>query len=123
MHAPCANPCVRTPHTHECTRSSTGNPCSLVCTHWYWAVRRQVLGVEPLGFWADREPAFVGPAGVTLPGEWTYAPGPPNTRYRGWFPNDEDLLGDWSPDPMGNTVFSLATWDKLLQAGAACLSV
>ncbi len=75
----------------------------------------QVLGVEPLGYWSDLEPSFVGAPGITLPPGWAYTPGPPNTRYRGWFPNDEDLLGDWSPDPMGHTVFSLATWDRLLQ--------
>lgn len=58
------------------------------------------LGVDPLWFWKDIEPAPLT-LGALLP-RLASAPrriesGSPVFRYRGWFINDEDLLGRWRP--------------------------
>jgi hypothetical protein len=50
------------------------------------------LGVDPLYFWSDREPA----KRTTL--SWpdvSITQNAPTFRYRGWFINDEDLLTEW----------------------------
>lgn len=60
------------------------------------------LGVDPLYFWSDREPAKR--ASLSWPNV-SIAQNPPTFRYRGWFINDEDLLTEWQrpgePDPDG----------------------
>ncbi len=50
------------------------------------------LGVDPLYFWADREPAKR--AELSWPNV-NIRQEPPTFRYRGWFINDEDLLTEW----------------------------
>jgi len=50
------------------------------------------LGVDPLYFWSDREPAKR--AELSWP-KVSITQGTPTFRYRGWFINDEDLLTDW----------------------------
>ncbi|MFA6962709.1 MAG: glycosyl hydrolase 115 family protein [Opitutaceae bacterium] len=50
------------------------------------------LGVDPLWFWKDIEPA---PLAAFDPTPQRIESGVPVFRYRGWFINDEDLLGRW----------------------------
>lgn len=50
------------------------------------------LGVDPLYFWSDREPAKR--AELRWPNV-SIAQNSPTFRYRGWFINDEDLLTEW----------------------------
>jgi len=52
----------------------------------------QYLGVDPLGFWTDREPAKR--AVLSWP-KVAIRQQSPTFRYRGWFINDEDLLTEW----------------------------
>ncbi len=55
------------------------------------------LGVDPLWFWKDIAPA---PLAAFAPAPQRIESGPPRFRYRGWFINDEDLLGRWR-EPAG----------------------
>jgi hypothetical protein len=41
----------------------------------------QVLGVEPLWFFADKNALYTG--SFAVPAGWQYTPGPPTTRHRG----------------------------------------
>ncbi|WP_232766462.1 glycosyl hydrolase 115 family protein [Geminisphaera colitermitum] len=61
------------------------------------------LGVDPLWFWKDIEPAPLTPEELrarlaTAPR--TITSPPPLFRYRGWFINDEDLLSTWPDRPL-----------------------
>ncbi len=60
-----------------------------------WAVyefAETFLGVDPVGFWTDHEPA--SRERLTL--DATFHEDAPHTfRFRGWFLNDEDLLCEW----------------------------
>lgn len=51
------------------------------------------LGVDPLWYWADREP--VRKPGVAVPCE-PYTMPTPRVRYRGWFINEEGCLLGWN---------------------------
>ncbi|EIP96411.1 hypothetical protein OpiT1DRAFT_00826 [Opitutaceae bacterium TAV1] len=56
------------------------------------------LGVDPLWFWKDIEPAPLTPADLRArlaASPPTILSAPPAFRYRGWFVNDEDLLSTW----------------------------
>ena len=33
-------------------------------------------------------------------------------QVRGWFPNDEDLSGGFFKDPLGESVYTVASFDK-----------
>ena len=60
-----------------------------------WAVyemAEKVLGVDPLYFWTDHEPA---PLKDGAPQAVFIEDAPRTFRYRGWFINDEDLLTEW----------------------------
>lgn len=62
-----------------------------------YEVSHSILGVDPFWFWKDVEPAplegpDLGPRRIECE--------PPAFRYRGWFINDEDLLGRWR-EPSG----------------------
>ena len=72
------------------------------------------LGVEPLYWWTDNEPA--PKPRVRIPAGLRLSAGPPAFRYRGWFVNDEDLLTGWAPGDKDGTGISLAVWDKLYEA-------
>ena len=75
----------------------------------------QYLGVDPLYFWADREPAKRAELG------WrnvSITQTTPTFRYRGWFINDEDLLTGCErtavfhdePDGLPRYDLGLGTW-------------
>ena len=80
-----------------------------------YALCERLLGVEPLWYWADLEPEYRG-ALVLDAAAVPYKSGEPAFRRRGVFPNDEDLLGGFRPDPLGESVFSVELWDKFLEA-------
>lgn len=54
----------------------------------------QYLGVDPLYFWSDREPAKRPRLSWNAV---SFRQTTPTFRYRGWFINDEDLLTEWQP--------------------------
>lgn len=63
------------------------------------------LGVDPLWFWKGLDPA---PLASFAPPPQRIESGTPAFRWRGWFINDEDLLGRWRES--GNSRF--ADWPK-----------
>lgn len=78
-----------------------------------YSFSENVLGVNPWYLWTDDEPTYVGslPVNDTLDLTWA----PPKFAHRTWFPNDEDLLGNNNPDPLGRAVFDVQTWDDICQ--------
>lgn len=78
-----------------------------------YAVSEYLLGVDPWYYWVDKEPAYRGEVRVADDYDRTF--GPPTYRYRGWFINDEDLLHAYAADPMRETIFSLAMWDRVFE--------
>ena len=75
---------------------------------------QQFLGVDPLYWWTDHEPARK--TQVLVPSELNEVQGPPTFRYRGWFTNDEDLLTGWKPGIADGTGISLKVWDHIFEA-------
>jgi len=78
-----------------------------------YALSEEILGVDPWYFWVDKEPVFRGRVEVTS--DFNKNSGPPTFKYRGWFINDEDLLGGYAPDPMRENVFSLEMLDRICE--------
>jgi hypothetical protein len=78
-----------------------------------YALSEEVLGVDPWYFWADKEPAHRGQIDVAA--GLDHRAGPATFRYRGWFINDEDLLGGFAPDPLRENVFSLDLLDRICE--------
>ena len=74
---------------------------------------RRFLGVDPMWWWTDHEPARR--ASVRVPAGFARTEGP-TFRYRGWFVNDEDLLTGWKPGTADKTGIALEVWDKLFEA-------
>ena len=75
---------------------------------------QEFLGVDPLYWWTDHQPARR--TQVLVPSAFMEAQGPPTVRYRGWFTNDEDLLTGWKPGLTDGTGISLETWDRVFEA-------
>ena len=80
-----------------------------------YAISERLLGVEPLWWWTDTHPPYKGRLTLS-PSDINYSSGEPVLRDRGVFPNDEDLLGGFTPDPLGQSTFSTDTWDKMIEA-------
>lgn len=78
-----------------------------------YALSEDLLGVDPWYYWVDKEP--VPRTCITLPAGYAKRFGPPTFKYRGWFINDEDLLGRFAPAPLGDGVFSLEMWDRIYE--------
>jgi len=72
---------------------------------------QEFLGVDPMYYWTDHEPARR--VSVVLPAGLHKDFPAPVFKYRGWFPNDEDLLTGWAPDE--KTGISLAVWNKIYE--------
>jgi hypothetical protein len=82
-----------------------------------YAFSERVLGVEPLWWWTDAEPIYRGTLSFAAPTVEVAADyGAPAFERRGWFPNDEDLLGNFAPDPLAQSVFSADTWNRIAEA-------
>ena len=78
-----------------------------------YALSEEILSVDPWYFWVDKEPAFRGR--VEVAGDFNKSSGSPTFKYRGWFINDEDLLGGYAPDPLRENVFSLEMLDRICE--------
>eukprot|EP00658_Telonema_sp_P-2_P011572 TRINITY_DN14420_c0_g1_i2.p1 TRINITY_DN14420_c0_g1~~TRINITY_DN14420_c0_g1_i2.p1 ORF type:complete len:489 (-),score=107.93 TRINITY_DN14420_c0_g1_i2:58-1524(-) len=86
-----------------------------------------VLGVNPQGIWveppklpvATSKPVHTKPVGAgiqqVLPADGGLVSLSPGFRYRGFFVNDEDMLGEMARDPLGESVFSVSMWDRVYQ--------
>lgn len=72
------------------------------------------LGVDPLYYWTDHEPARR--SRIELPPDLERVFPPPAFKYRGFFTNDEDLLSGWTPGSQAEgTGISLETWNKIYE--------
>ena len=70
---------------------------------------QEFLGVDPMYYWTDNEPARRN--SVTIAADLRKEYAAPVFKYRGWFPNDEDLLTGWAPDE--KTGIAPAVWEKI----------
>ena len=74
----------------------------------------EFLGVDPLYYWTDREPARR--AQIELPAVLKKQFPAPVFKYRGFFINDEDLLTGWAPgEEKDHTGISLEVWNKVFE--------
>lgn len=72
------------------------------------------LGIDPLYYWTDHQPARR--ASIPLPSSLTETYAPPVFTDRGFFINDEDLLTGWAPgEKKDKTGISLEVWDKIFE--------
>ena len=78
-----------------------------------YALSEEILGVDPWYYWVDKEP--VARQRIEVPAGLEKRFGPPTFKYRGWFINDEDLLGGFAPDPLRENVFSLEMYDHIYE--------
>lgn len=75
---------------------------------------QKVLGVDPMYLWTDKQPARR--VSIPLPADFDHVYPSPVFRYRGFFPNDEDLLSGWVPAAKGeHTGISLKVWDNIFE--------
>lgn len=80
-----------------------------------YSFSERILHVQPLWFWIDREPNYLGNISLRT-SQVVYDYGEPKFHWRGIFTNDEDLLGGFRPDPLGQSVFSAETWNRVCEA-------
>jgi|SRR5690242_892414 len=74
----------------------------------------EFLGVDPLYYWADHDPARR--ASIELPANLDKKYPAPLFKYRGFFINDEDLLTGWAPgEKTDHTGISLKAWNKVFE--------
>ncbi len=72
------------------------------------------LGIDPMYLWTDKQPEKR--SSIALPADFARVYPKPVFRYRGFFPNDEDLLTGWVPAEKGEqTGISPKTWDKVYE--------
>ena len=72
------------------------------------------LGIDPMYLWTDKQPEKR--TSITLPADFARVYPKPVFRYRGFFPNDEDLLTGWIPAEKGqHTGISLKTWEMVFE--------
>lgn len=75
---------------------------------------QSVLGVDPMYLWTDKQPEKR--AAITLPKDFTRTYPSPVFKYRGFFPNDEDLLTGWVVPPKGEQDgIALSVWDQVFE--------
>jgi hypothetical protein len=73
-----------------------------------------VLGVDPMYLWTDKQPARR--VSIALPKDFTKTYPSPVFKYRGFFPNDEDLLTGWVVPPKGEQDgIALSVWDQVFE--------
>ena len=73
-----------------------------------------VLGVDPMYLWTDKQPERR--TSIALPADFARSFPKPVFHYRGFFPNDEDLLTGWIPAEKGeHTGISLKVWDNVFE--------
>jgi hypothetical protein len=72
------------------------------------------LGIDPMYLWTDKQPEKR--TSIALPADFARTFPKPVFRYRGFFPNDEDLLTGWIPAEKGEqTGISLKVWDNIYE--------
>jgi Ni/Co efflux regulator RcnB len=72
------------------------------------------LGVDPMYLWTDKQPEKR--TAITLPKDFAHNYPSPVFKYRGFFPNDEDLLTGWIPAGKGEHAgISLKVWDNIFE--------
>jgi Glycosyl hydrolase family 115 len=72
------------------------------------------LGVDPMYLWTDKLPEKR--TSIALPADFAHVFPKPVFRYRGFFPNDEDLLTGWIPAEKGeHTGISPQVWDNVFE--------
>tara|TARA_B110000091_G_C13682562_1_gene418517 strand:+ start:104 stop:997 length:894 start_codon:yes stop_codon:yes gene_type:complete len=81
-----------------------------------YAFSEHVLNVAPLWWWTDTEPTYQGSLTFNSVDELAKQYAAPTFKWRGFFPNDEDLLGNFRPDPLGQSVFSSEIWNRICEA-------
>lgn len=75
---------------------------------------QKYLGIDPLYYWTDHQPARR--TSISLPASLNETYSPPVFTYRGFFVNDEDLLTGWAPGEEKNkTGISLEVWSKIFE--------
>lgn len=75
---------------------------------------QEYLGVDPMYYWTDKEPARK--TSVTLPAGLNRTYPSPVFKYRGFFVNDEDQLTGWAPgEQADHTGIRLAVMDKIYE--------
>jgi hypothetical protein len=74
---------------------------------------QEYLGVDPMYYWTDQEPARRERVEVAAYLHEEFAA--PVFKYRGFFLNDEDLLTGWAPGDADKTGISLAVWNKIYE--------
>src|ERR1700733_14504669 len=75
---------------------------------------QSVLGVDPMYLWTDKEPAKR--ASIVLPENFAKTYPSPVFKYRGFFPNDEDLLTGWIVPAKGEqTGIAPKVWDMVYE--------
>lgn len=72
-----------------------------------------ILNVNPYKHFADDVPAFAAPLSIADDLQAIY--GPPLFKYRGMFINDEDLLANLFPDPLGLAAIDLRAFNRLIE--------
>jgi hypothetical protein len=75
---------------------------------------QRVLGIDPMYLWTDKQPAKR--VSIALPVDFAKTYPSPVFKYRGFFPNDEDLLTGWvTPKKGEQTGIALSTWDMVFE--------
>ncbi len=75
---------------------------------------QKILGVDPMYLWTDKQPAKR--MSIPLPADFARVYPSPVFKYRGFFPNDEDLLTGWIAPAKGEqTGISLKVWDNIFE--------
>jgi hypothetical protein len=75
---------------------------------------QMVLGTDPMYLWTDKRPDKH--SSITLPADFAKVHPSPVIKYRGFFPNDEDLLTGWMPATKSErTGISLRVWDNIFE--------
>ena len=90
--------------------TGTGTRGAIFAVYTYAEV---VLKVNPYKHFADDVPAYSAPLTIADNFQVVYAP--PLYKYRGIFINDEDLLANLFPDPLGLAAIDLRAFNRLIE--------
>jgi hypothetical protein len=75
---------------------------------------QKYLGTDPMYLWTDKMPEKR--SSIALGADFTHVFPKPVFRYRGFFPNDEDLLTGWIPPAKGEqTGIAPKVWDNIYE--------
>eukprot|EP00039_Didymoeca_costata_P032960 m.40100 g.40100 ORF g.40100 m.40100 type:complete len:827 (+) comp9627_c0_seq1:100-2580(+) len=73
----------------------------------------QILGVDPWYRFTGIQPTYTPSMSLSSSLKITVAA--PKFEFRGFFTNDEDMLGYFRSDPLGEAVFDTYTWDAIFE--------